>query len=166
MIGVNIAGDFIGLAEPESVEIRFQADNGQRYDLKRGQSVQDVPRFQKLNIHNDSASSVEIEVYIGFGKINDNRLVGSVSLAPNAGFAGMSEITFDASAGTVAANANRVRLYMFAPTGNANSVWIGGTASGTGIELLPGSSFWIDTSAAVDYKGTSGEKLQLAEVTG
>lgn len=162
----QIAGKYVRVTKATGA-VRVRTSQGVDLTLELGLGVGFAEPFESLEIY--SATAQQIELAVGFGQVDDNRLVGTVNLTGGLSTAEVRGATHTASAVTVgtsavqleAADANRKNLIIQAISGD---IFIGGANTVTvanGLKIAAGGSFetqgvgavWaIAASAGVDVR--------------
>ena len=139
------AGAALFTVQPDSQnELQVQNGIGARYE----------DRFNSLVITN-GATAQTITLYIGDGNVDDAGLYGSINttITPPADWTSGDDTTVAVNAqSTIAANGDRKKITIQASINNTENLRIcdaANFADDNGIELIPGSSYPLETSAAI-----------------
>lgn len=170
---LSVVGNFIALTRPQDAEVRIRAfstgDASQQVDddivLIAGQHVIVTGEYGYLQVYNDSAVDVAVELVLGKGVFHDNRTTGSVSIASNKSFEGLQPVVFDVTGGVLLpARAGRAMLVVYADADNQDPIVIGSIDGTAGIPLLAGGIAEIPVASGLAVYGTAGDIVYLAEL--
>jgi hypothetical protein len=170
-LGVNTPGDFVmctSCTAPFTVRFDDQGytllDNNVAYKLEAN--------FKKCFLL--STVNQTVQIVVGFGECINNRLyvpsavtIGATIVNGNT-FTPLADVSMTAGAAVqiMAANANRKSLTISSNINNAGSLRLGdSTVTATkGLELAPGSTVSLDTTAAVYGWNTTGTTFSVSAV--
>ena len=166
---LQVQGNFIRFRQcndqQAEIQIRAENENGNAVvdaHAQAGQGINGAETFKNLRFTNTSAAAINCVFVIGSGSFEDDRVNGQVQTQISGLFNALADLTLDGTVQTIAGNAARTNLAIYAPATNSAVVTIGQT--GQGIPLPQGGSFVLPTTAAVTLQGASGDKVHLIEV--
>ncbi len=166
-----------GMAQPEFVHFRecddtnavvsILATNPAGQDvidaqLLSGQGFNGSQLFTHLALTNESAGQVVATFVVGAGAFTDERINGQVETSVSGLFLPLSDLTMTGASQTIAANAARQAVTLYASESNAGAIHIG--SAGASIPLKASGSIVLPTTAAVTITGTSGDTLHAIEI--
>ncbi|MGF1609738.1 MAG: hypothetical protein ACFCUQ_10105 [Kiloniellales bacterium] len=172
------AGDRLDITRPGSyfrliggaAGLMVRIDDEPPGDIAVGLGVDCPEPFNRLTFINTTVADIDIEVAFARGRVDDSRLSlsGSVNVATAANLADVADVALAAGVATqiAAANAVRKELVVSNLAGNAGVMRIGTSNVGAarGIELSPGQSVVLSTSAEVYGYSVPGESVGVLEV--
>ncbi len=156
------------------IRITAQDENGNRLlDLVVSEGMRcAVPsEFVDISVRNDTGATSSVVLVIGSGMVDDSQLSGTITMDKSTAISSAADVSINAATKSIVAAANSARreIMITSLSTNAAAFRVGDTnaASNRGIELLPGSTITLTTSAAVyAYNShTAAQSLAVLEVT-
>jgi len=177
---LNISGKFLRLLSTTGVvKIGFNGDEA--YELPAAVGVYAPDGFSQIRFVNPGTGSITIELAVGGAEITDDRLNVSgtigvssiatpVDLSKAATLTPTADITLAAAAATLikAINLNRREIMITALAANGGAVRIAGAtvAANIGLEIAPGQTVTLDTTAAIyGFSALATDKVAIVEIS-
>lgn len=111
-----------------------------------------------------SETAQYVEILISSFESTDQQTAGEVAIQPRDGMNALPEITAATGGATIAANASRTEIVLYADAGNTGSFWVGGVV-GQGVPIRPGGQFQVMVRGAVDLiADQAADKLYALEI--
>jgi len=172
-VQLDITGEYIGCIKSNAA-FKVGADDNTPQPMEQGLTFRTVAgeSFTSIQILNTSASSNSIELAVGEGQITDARLslTADLTLSANNGISDLIDISIAAgvSAQVAAVNLNRREILIQNLSGNTSLFRVGATtaASARGVELMPGQTLTLETTAEIwAFNSDAGaQSLAVVEV--
>jgi hypothetical protein len=166
---VNITGEFLAIVKANQPELLVRLDNEaqmfvhDRQVIRRPQGM----TFEQVRVENlSSGSELVVTVHAGFGELV---LPPRISINQGSSIDTPSDVSVPAGgeAQIVALDVTRRSLVLTNPSSNSREFRIGGgdVGAGAGVELTPGGTLVLETSAAVHAHNphTDAQSVQLVE---
>lgn len=152
----------------EVVAARDDSLIGNRVTMRGGDGFVFPGTFERLSISHGEGTSQEVSGLAGFGELKSSRVGGSLTLTSGSTIPTFADVTLVAATKTsiLAANASRKEAHIGNLSANTVSIRIGDTNTGAarGVEVLPGQTFMLDTTAEIFAYSTGTPTLALMEV--
>lgn len=160
--------NFLGILSTTG-KIEVGLDGQPRATLEGGIAFKGLETWERTVIVNSSGSTNTVEIILGVGDYQDNRLSVSTTLTTRDASADVlttgAAISAPNAATTALAAANPLRkTALIINTGGA-TVYVGGNAGATaaqGVPVLAGQSLTLDTKAALYARNDSGGALAVS----
>lgn len=154
-----------------SGDVYVSLDNGSPLQRAKKSNIANGEHFTRVRIASLIAQTIRFTVSEDRQEEgrDDVAVTTTASITPGNTFAGAADVALTAATATeiIAADATRLGVIIKNPSSNTASVRIGGAASvgaATGIELEPGESIPVATTAAVWGYSVPGESVSVSVV--
>lgn len=165
---IGATGDFVYL-HTANLPLLVQVA-GQTVTMRAGDKRRVAEGFVFFRVENENASDVNAVFIVGRGDYSRQAVTGEVTLTTPATIASTADVSLAATATTQikAANTDRREIIISNLSTNTQTMRIGESSAGAsrGVELAPGASITLQTTAAVyGYNpGGSAESVGVLEV--
>lgn len=170
----TVSGAFVRVKSADAeINVKVENESGRvlaDLNLSEGMRFAVPEQFKKIRVKNNNASAVAAVLVIGVGDVDDARLSGQLDLAKAATITSAADVAIAATSTAIikAANLSRIEVMITNLSTNTASFRIGDAAAGAakGVELLPGATITLTTTAAVyGYNShTAAQSLAVLEV--
>lgn len=168
-----VKGRYLRVLEAATADPFFSLDDGQEVQRGAGQDINDPDGFYRVTVRSTVAQLVRFTVaqFPQDDARSNVALSVSATVTPGASVSASAVVSVPAvsSAAVLAANANRLSAIIANPATNTDPIRVGGAgvAAASGIELQPGDSITLATTAAIyAYNGkASAQNVEALEVT-
>lgn len=158
------AGKYLHVMAAPSGSVFISLDGGSELERVGGEGIYIGAGFRKFRVRSPNAQSVRFMVadepqVTGGGNVGSGAPAGNIVEVPSAAIATpAADAILNAAALAVGANAARRRISVCSLSANTGSVFVQatGAGAGVGIELQPGQTIELKTTAAFDVRNDSG----------
>lgn len=169
-----VKGNFARVKSADAeINLRFENKDGRviaDLNLTAGMRCTLPEVFETIRVGNSSGSSVDAVVLVGFGDVDDAAVVGEVDVSVSGSIDSVADVSIATvtTAQIVAANVARREVMITNLAANTANFRIGDSGAGAanGIELQPGQTITLTTTAAVyGYNSHTGaQSVAVLEV--
>lgn len=154
MVRVQANGDYFRVIDADGGTVTVRTDKGDAIQVREGEGARIQP-FTEIKFENHDAVERRVVVIVGTGAFESARLTGSVTMLPAGTIVAVGDI---AGGGTIPGNPERRQIVMRASVNNTGNLTV------AGLPILPGDTFELDVTGAVDIAGTATDVMHVAEV--
>lgn len=164
-----LAGSYVACLEA-SAAFEFALGDDSYSDFFQGLKLRAAEPFQSIRLHNPGASALAVTLAVGDGDLSDSRLSATAPLEIKSpgGFASSADVLVGAglAATVAAADPDRREVFVSSLASNTDPLRVRPVGGAGGLELLPGSTVILTTTAAVEVynPAASGQTVAIVEV--
>ena len=167
-----VNGDFCVCLEADG-DLKIGFNNGPKAHFEQGLRFRTPEPFNSIEIENVSGAANTVRLGIGRGQIEDARLnlAGSITSredVPDVLTSGAAVSCADAATTLLAAaNSKRREILATVPASAGGSLHVGGAAgalAGEGLEIAPGATVTLQTTAAVYVRNDTGGAVSVSVI--
>lgn len=165
---IERTGDGVHCAASNLTTFLLSVDQEPFTEFRQGYSHTPRGGFKRVRVRNDGGSNLTVTLVIWTGEFRDQRLSASAPLdiAKATGFTTNADLNIAGGAAAVilAANANRREAVITNPAASSSAFRIGDASVGAarGIELLPGATLVLETTAEIRAHNTDAAAQNIS----
>lgn len=162
---VGAAGSSFIYVKEALNDVIIRIDNGQSLQVPEGGKLKLIVPIQKEFSIENTGTVGDFVLVVGVGDYIEPQIAGTVSVKPKNSLIGLSPVTFDVNAKTIAGNASRKELHIQSAASNTGVIYLGSTDGLTGIPIEPGQTVVVEISNDLSlYTDTINSVVNLCEV--